>query len=51
MADNSDEIKNLRKQQEAETDLVFKSEQNTIIPIDLEREMKKSFIDCDVRNF
>ena len=45
MADNSDEIKNLRKQQEAETDLVFKSEQNTIIPIDLEREMKKSFID------
>lgn len=45
MADNSDESKNLRKQQELETDSVFKSEQNTIIPVDLEREMKKSFID------
>ncbi|HPE38141.1 MAG TPA: DNA gyrase subunit A [Bacillota bacterium] len=35
----------LRKAQEAEVDAVFCSEQTTIIPIDLEQEMKKSFID------
>ncbi len=34
-----------RKLQEAQVDAVFRSEQNTIIPIDLEQEMKKSFID------
>lgn len=42
---NNTDIKELRKQQEAEMDSVFKSEQNTIIPVDLEKEMKKSFID------
>ncbi|MBN1775047.1 MAG: DNA topoisomerase 4 subunit A, partial [Clostridiales bacterium] len=34
-----------RKLQEAQVDAVFRSDQNTIIPIDLEQEMKKSFID------
>ncbi len=34
-----------RMKQENEIDEVFKSEQNTIIPVDLEREMKQSFID------
>ena len=37
--------KDLRKQQEAQVDEVFRSAQNTIIPVDLEAEMKKSFID------
>lgn len=37
--------KSQRQQQEKEMDAIFKAEQNTIIPIDLEREMKKSFID------
>ena len=37
--------KDLRKQQEAEVDAIFCSEQTTIIPVDLEKEMKKSFID------
>lgn len=41
----SDESKELRKQQEAEMDSVFKSEQNTIVPVDLDKEMRKSFID------
>ncbi len=41
----SSEVKDLRKQQEAQVDLVFRSKQNTIIPVDLEQEMKKSFID------
>ncbi len=41
----STETKDLRKQQEAQVDAVFRSEQNTIIPVDLEVEMKKSFID------
>lgn len=41
----SSEVKDLRKQQEAEVDLVFRSKQNTIIPVDLEQEMKRSFID------
>ena len=41
----SSETKDLRKQQEAQVDLVFRSTQNTIIPVDLEHEMKKSFID------
>ena len=37
--------KELRKQQEEEMDSVFKSEQNTIVPVDLDQEMRKSFID------
>ncbi|SCW64959.1 DNA gyrase subunit A [Ruminococcaceae bacterium YRB3002] len=41
MADN----KELRKQQEAQVDEVFKSEQTTIVPVDLDKEMRKSFID------
>ena len=41
MADN----KELRLQQEAQMDEVFKSEQTTIIPVDLDKEMRKSFID------
>ncbi len=41
----SSEVKDLRKQQEAQVDLVFRSFQSTIIPVDLEQEMKKSFID------
>ncbi len=45
MANDNDSSKELRKQQEAEMDSVFKSEQNTIVPVDLEKEMKKSFID------
>ncbi len=45
MANDNGNSKELRKQQEAEMDLVFKSEQNTIVPVDLEKEMKKSFID------
>ena len=40
-----DKSKELRKQQEAEMDEVFRSEQTTIVPVDLEQEMKKSFID------
>ncbi len=39
------DFKDLRKQQEAQVDQVFRSAQNTIIPVDLEQEMKKSFID------
>lgn len=35
----------LQKAKEAEIDLAFRSEQPTIIPVDLEAEMKKSFID------
>ena len=34
-----------RAKQENEADIIFQSEQNTIIPVDLEREMKQSFID------
>jgi len=41
MSDN----KEMRKQQEAQMDEVFKSEQTTIIPVDLDKEMRKSFID------
>ena len=41
----SSEVKDLRKQQEEQVDLVFRSSQNTIIPVDLEQEMKRSFID------
>ena len=40
-----DKSKELRKQQEAEMDEGFRSEQTTIVPVDLEQEMKKSFID------
>ncbi|HEY5466722.1 MAG TPA: DNA gyrase subunit A [Clostridia bacterium] len=35
----------LQKIKEADIDLAFRSEQTTIVPIDLEAEMKKSFID------
>ncbi len=45
MAGKSDDSKELRKQQEMEVDSVFKSEQNTIVPVDLDQEMRKSFID------
>lgn len=38
-------VQDARKQQEAEVDAVFRSFQDTIIPVDLEHEMKKSFID------
>lgn len=38
-------VQDARKQQEAQVDAVFRSFQNTIIPVDLEHEMKKSFID------
>ena len=41
MAD-SDDKKQARLQQEAEMDEVFKSEQTTIVPVDLDGEMKKS---------
>ena len=47
MADN-DKSKELRKLQEEEMDLAFRSEQTTIVPVDLEQEMKKSFIDYDM---
>lgn len=42
--DKMDE-KDRRKLQEEQIDAVFRSQQNSIIPIDLEQEMKKSFID------
>ncbi|MBR6881280.1 MAG: DNA gyrase subunit A [Clostridiales bacterium] len=45
MANSDGGSKELRKQQEAEVDSVFRSEQNTIVPVDLDREMRKSFID------
>ena len=48
MSDSTNENlsgKDLRKQQEKEVDAIFCSEQTTIIPVDLEKEMKKSFID------
>ncbi len=41
----TEDVKDLRKRQEAEIDAVFRSAQDTIIPVDLEQEMKKSFID------
>src|SRR5574344_129589 len=41
----SDEKKRARLVQEAEMDDVFKSEQTTIIPVDLDGAMRKSFID------
>jgi len=44
MADNN-QSKEQRKQQEAQMDQAFRSEQTTIVPVDLEQEMKKSFID------
>ncbi len=37
--------KDLQKQKELAVDAAFKNPENTIIPIDLEEEMKKSFID------
>ena len=43
MANNKS--KEQRMKIEAEMDSVFKSEQKTIVPVDLEQEMKKSFID------
>ena len=42
---NTSNDKDLRKQKDAQVDEVFRSAQNTIIPVDLEQEMKKSFID------
>ena len=39
------EDKEMRQQQEAQMDEVFKSEQTTIVPVDLDKEMRKSFID------
>ena len=44
MADSEDK-KLTRMQQEADMDQAFKSEQTTIIPVDLDGEMRKSFID------
>ena len=44
MADSEDK-KLVRMQQEADMDQAFKSEQTTIIPVDLDGEMRKSFID------
>ena len=45
MANKDSDSKEIRKQQEAEVDSVFRSEQNTIVPVDLDQEMRKSFID------
>ena len=45
MANKDNDSKEIRKQQEAEVDSVFRSEQNTIVPVDLDQEMRKSFID------
>ena len=46
MADkNKSMSKSDRVQQEQEVDEAFRSEQKTIIPVDLEKEMKQSFID------
>ncbi|NLO36428.1 MAG: DNA gyrase subunit A [Clostridiaceae bacterium] len=39
------DAKELQRQKEAAVDAAFKNPDNTIIPIDLEEEMKKSFID------
>ena len=44
MAESEDK-KLIRIQQEADMDQAFKSEQTTIIPVDLDGEMRKSFID------
>ena len=41
----SDDKKLARQAQEASMDEAFKSEQTTIIPVDLDGEMRKSFID------
>ncbi len=41
----SEEKKRARLEMEAQMDDVFKSEQTTIIPVDLDGEMRKSFID------
>ena len=45
MADKNLGTKENRRLLEEEMDNIFKSEQNTIVPVDLESEMKKSFID------
>lgn len=42
---NENSVQDIRKRKEQEVDAVFRSVQNTIIPVDLEHEMKKSFID------
>jgi DNA gyrase subunit A len=42
---DSQDKKDLQIRKEAAVDAAFKSTENTIIPIDLEEEMKKSFID------
>ena len=41
----SDAKKQQRLELEAQMDEIFKSEQNTIVPVDLDGEMRKSFID------
>ena len=41
----SDDKKLARQAQEASMDEAFKSEQTTIVPVDLDGEMRKSFID------
>lgn len=41
---NSDK-RDLQRQKEAAVDAAFRNPENTIIPVDLEEEMKKSFID------
>jgi DNA gyrase subunit A len=53
MADEQDRVqspvtpdkRDLQKQKEAAVDAAFRNPFNTIIPVDLEEEMKKSFID------
>jgi len=42
---NREDKKDLRKQQEEKVDAAFRSATDTIIPVNLEEEMKKSFID------
>ena len=44
-SDDKNEKKDLRKQQEEQIDAAFQAASDTIIPVDLEKEMKKSFID------
>ncbi|NCC47583.1 MAG: hypothetical protein EOM13_00810, partial [Clostridia bacterium] len=45
MADQVENRKKEKKRQEAAVDFAFRNPQTTIIPVDLEEEMKKSFID------
>ncbi|MDD3866748.1 MAG: DNA gyrase subunit A [Eubacteriales bacterium] len=45
MADQVENRKKEKKRQDAAVDFAFRNPQTTIIPVDLEEEMKKSFID------